>query len=247
MWYRAAKRSFNDAYGLSHKQPRQFFLVLPCAAHEHWSFGSADAASAYLQARGIERLLLLMMPKRQPPPGCEPEEVRVARGSISGTWDAGRSWYQHLRDRLADKFGVHESALEKGLYFYEFNGRLDFVTHVDGLFYAYDTRCKTIGSLLEAIVKEFNMSWKQDDFVFCGRRVRVTPEALLVSEDFFAASSLVPMELCAQRSAETMLTCSEHKEYRSLLGKLLWLQIQSRPAHPRLQMLERSSDPRKPS
>ena len=122
-----------------------FFLVLSCAAQEHWSCGSADAASAYLQAGGIERLLLLMMPKRQPPPGCEPGEVRVARGSIYGTRDASRSWYQHFRDRLANKFRVHESALEKGLYLHEFNGRLTFVTvtPVDDLFYAYDTRCKT--------------------------------------------------------------------------------------------------------
>ena len=44
-----------------------FFLVLSCAAQEHWSCGSADAASAYLQAGRTERLLLLMMPKRQPP------------------------------------------------------------------------------------------------------------------------------------------------------------------------------------
>ena len=113
-----------------------FFLVLSCAAQEHWSCGSADAASAYLQAGGIERLLLLMMPRRQPPPGCEPGEVRVARGSICGTRDAGRSWYQHFRDRLANTLRVHESALEKGLYLCEFTGRLTFVTvtHVDDLF-----------------------------------------------------------------------------------------------------------------
>ena len=148
-------------------------------------------------------------------------EKRVARGSIYGTQDAGRSCYQHFRDRHADKFRVHESALEKGLYLCEFNGRLTFaVTHVDDLFYAYDTHCKTTKSLLETIVKEFNMSRKQDDFVFCGRRVGATPEALLVSQEF-AASSVVPMELCGpQRSAETMLTYSEHREYRSLLGKL---------------------------
>ena len=58
-----------------------FFLVLSRAAQEQWSCGYADAA--YMQAGGIERLLLLMMPKRQPPPGCEPGEVRVARGSNS--------------------------------------------------------------------------------------------------------------------------------------------------------------------
>ena len=28
-----------------------FFLVLSCAAQEHWSCGAADAASAYLQSR----------------------------------------------------------------------------------------------------------------------------------------------------------------------------------------------------
>ena len=86
-----------------------FFLVHSCAAQEHWSCGSADAASPYLQAGRIERLLLLMMPKHQPPPGCEPGEVRVARGNICGTRDAGRSWYQHFRDRLANKFRVKDS------------------------------------------------------------------------------------------------------------------------------------------
>ena len=174
-----------------------FFLVLSCAAQEHWSCGSADAASAYLQAGGIERLLLLMMPKRQPPPGCEPGEVRVARGSIYGTPNAGRSWYQHFRDRRANNFRDHESALEKGLYLHEFNGRLTCVTvtHVDDLFYAYDSRCKTTKSLLDAIVSEFNMSRKQDDFVLCSRRVRVTLEALIVSQELcgliFSSSGIV--------------------------------------------------------
>ena len=51
----------------------------------------------------------------------------------------------------------------------------------------------------------------------------MTPDVLLVSQEL-AASSLAPMELCGtQRSSETMLTYSEHREYRSLLGKLQWL------------------------
>ena len=56
-------------------------------------------------------------------------------------------------------------------------------------------------------------------------------EALLVSQEFAASS--VPMELCGpQRCAETMLTRSENKKHRSLLGKLQWLQLQSRPDLP---------------
>ena len=130
---------------------------------------------------------------------------RVARGSIYGSRDAGRS----LRDILVSKFRVHESALEKGLYLCEF--------------------AKPPSPLLDAIVKELNMSRKLDGFVFCGRRVRVTPEALIVSQEL-AASPLAPMELCGtQRPPETMLTYSEHREYRSLLEKFQWLQLQSRP------------------
>ena len=140
-------RSHNDANGLAYRQSSQFVLVLSCAAQEHWSCGSADAASAYLQAGGggIERLLLLVVPEQQAPPGCEPGEVRVARGSLYGTRGAGRSWYQYFRGRLGDKFRVHESALEKGFFLYDFNGRLTFVTvgHVDDLSYAYDTLCKS--------------------------------------------------------------------------------------------------------
>ena len=70
---------------------------------------------------------------------------------------------------------------------------------------------------------------KQDDFVFCCRRVGVTPEAMFINQEF-AASSLLLMELCGpQRSTETVLTRIEHREYRSLLRKLQWLQLQSRP------------------
>ena len=158
--------------------------------------------------------------------------MRVARGSSYGTRDAGRSWYQYFRDRLPDKFRVHGRALAKGLHCHESYGRLSFITvsHVDDVFYACDTRCETTKALLDAFVKEFNMSRKQDDFAFiCGRRVRVTSEALFISQEF-AASSLLPMESCGpQRSAETVLTRTEHREYRSLLVKLQWFQLHNAP------------------
>ena len=68
---------------------------------------------------------------------------------------------------LRKNFGCMR-ALDKGLHLHEFNGRLTFVTdtHVDDLFYACDTECKTTKALLVAIVIQFNMSRKQDDCVF---------------------------------------------------------------------------------
>ena len=108
-----------------------------------------------------------MMPQRQPPPGCEPGEVRVAR-----------KVFTELATQVALGVNTSETGLRTNFefmrvlwkrdYLDEFNGRFTFVTvtHVDDLFQAYDTRCKTTKSLLEAIVREFNMSRKQDDFVF---------------------------------------------------------------------------------
>ena len=85
-----------------------FSLVLSCAAQERWSCGSANAASAYLQGGGIERLLLLMTPKATATTRMRAWSGACGTGSTHGTWDAGRSWCQHFRDRLADKLRVHE-------------------------------------------------------------------------------------------------------------------------------------------
>ena len=82
-------------------------------------------------------------------------------------------------------------------------------------------------------------------FRFCGKRVRVTPEALFISQEF-AATSLLPIELYGpQRPAETVLTRIEHREYRSLLGKLQWLQLESRPdlSYEENRAAQRSSAP----
>ena len=73
----------------------------------------------------------------------------------------------------------------------------------------------------------------------------MTPEALFISQEF-AATSLLPIELYGpQRPAETVLTRIEHREYRSLLGKLQWLQLESRPdlSYEENRAAQRSSAP----
>ena len=65
------------------------FLTLAAAAQKGFSLVSYDAESAYLQAEGINRLLLLRLPLVNPPPGCRPGQIVRAAGSIYGTRDAG--------------------------------------------------------------------------------------------------------------------------------------------------------------
>ena len=190
-----------------------------------------DAASAYLQAGGIDRLLLLMMPKVNPPPGTLPGEARVARGSIYGTLDAGQFWYVHFKKTVKEKYKMCESALEEGLYIYEVNGVTTFVaiTHVDDLVIAYDRRCSTTAKLLEDLVKVFRMSHNDKDFIFCGRRVQGKDTEIIVSlED--ASKSLELLDFASRRAEpSTPLLRGEHTAFRSLLGQLQWLQIQTRP------------------
>ena len=143
-----------------------------------------DAARAFLQAGGIERILLLCMPASQPPPDTQPSEVRLARGSIYGTRDAGRSSYVHFKSKEQKDFNIWESALEKGLNPFCPDGHCTLVacSHVDNLFIAFDRRCKSTLAVMEALVKEFMMTRKEKDFVFCGRRVQVEPGQMIVSQ-----------------------------------------------------------------
>ena len=65
-----------------------FFMTLSAAAQIGWDYSVFDAQSAYLQSDGIERLLLLRMPHKNPPAGTKPGQVFVAAGSIYGARDA---------------------------------------------------------------------------------------------------------------------------------------------------------------
>ena len=86
------------------------------AARDGRDFNVFDAQSAYLQSDGIERLLLLRMSHENPPPGTKPGQVFVATGSIYGTRDAGRAWYEHSK-KVLEAAGFVQSRLEQDLYY----------------------------------------------------------------------------------------------------------------------------------
>ena len=91
-------------------------MTLSAAAQSGWDYSVFDAQSAYLQSDGIKRLLLLRMPHNNPPLGTKPGQVFVATGSIYGTRDAGRAWYEHSK-KVLEAAGFAESRLEQGLYY----------------------------------------------------------------------------------------------------------------------------------
>ena len=48
------------------------FMTLVAAAPDGWECNVFVVQSAYLQSDGVERLLLLRMPHKNPPPGTKP-------------------------------------------------------------------------------------------------------------------------------------------------------------------------------
>ena len=77
------------ANSLRHDAPKGsvlgFYLTIAFGAQPGWTLCSADASCAFLQSKGIERWLLLRMPKIHPPPGTVSEQIFLAMGSIYGT------------------------------------------------------------------------------------------------------------------------------------------------------------------
>jgi hypothetical protein len=64
-----------------------------------WVLAAYDASTAYLQAKGIERLLILKAPY-PPPPGVAPGTLFRARGSIYGT-----KMDKRCRTKLVEEIG----------------------------------------------------------------------------------------------------------------------------------------------
>ena len=92
-----------------------FNLVCFVAVMMGWLVRAYDASTAYLQAKGIARLLILR-PPRPPPPGISIHDLFRAKGSIYGTKDAGRSWWiKLLQDAKAE--GWIPSKIEAALFF----------------------------------------------------------------------------------------------------------------------------------
>ena len=108
-------------------------ITMAFASQEGWCLEGYDAASAFLHAEGLDRLLLLQMLAKRPPPGILPSQILRANSAIYGAKDAGRSWYLHLK-KVLETDCLIEMQLERCLYIYfDRNRKLVAVvfTHVD--------------------------------------------------------------------------------------------------------------------
>ena len=185
------------------------------------------ARSAYLQSDNLSRLLLLRMPRQHPPPGCLPEQILVALGSIYGTRDAGRGFYLHAK-RFLSSLGLAELCLEKACYAFPgaHGPRLVMRTHVGDFLVAGDGS-KEMEVLREKIRAYLHMKTADRTcFTYRGIHVRVKDKQFEVGQPIAARAI---GQLSVPGDPERLLTPEEQTDYRGLVGRPMWLQSQTRP------------------
>ena len=152
----------------------------------------------------------------------------VATGSIYGTRDTGRAWYEH--SKKVEAAGFAESRLEQGLqYLHEPSGLEALVqTHVDDFLSAFKNLQETQGCFATSCARaSFETTVRlgcvlRKDHCRDGNHIKVTQTRSTMSLECMSID-------WARRTLESPLTNAEITGYRSVLGQLLWLGQQSRP------------------
>ena len=207
-----------------------FNFVTVISVLNNWFLAAYDASTAYLQSKGIARLLILR-PPYPPPPGISPSDLLRAKGSIYGTRDAGRSWWKKLY-RVLREFGWTMSKLEPALFYLfdeSFNLTGALVTHVDDL-YVTGTGEK-FHAIMKNLETEIFLKKKEGKFRFCGKEIERDDQGSVHLHQADAIESLeyIVLEKHRRTSPNSKLTETEKSQFRALIGSLGWIARQSRP------------------
>jgi len=207
-----------------------FNFVTVISVIYNWFLAAYDASTAYLQSKGIARLLILR-PPYPPPPGVSPHDLLRAKGSIYGTRDAGRSWWKKLY-RVLRESGWVMSKLEPALFYlfdetYNLTGAL--VTHVDDL-YVTGTGDK-FHAIMKRLETEIFLKKKEGKFGFCGKEIEKDEHGTVHLHQADAIESLeyIVLEKHRRTSPNSKLSEEEKSQFRALIGSLGWIARQSRP------------------
>ena len=205
-----------------------FTLICSLASTMQWRVKSADASNAYLQAEGMDRLLVLR-PPHPAPAGLDGKLLR-AKGSIYGTRDAPRAWWLHLKNLLL-KEGWQEHPLEPALFQRHEGSTLTglLMTHVDDLFFTGIG--EDFNQSMSNLAHQVQLEYREPPFVFCGKQVQQDSDGTVWVDQCAAIEALSKIELEPGRkqSMKSPCTAEETSELRRVIGATAWLARQTRP------------------
>ena len=147
--------------------------------------------------------------------------------SAYGLCDAPRVWYQRLSKALL-KYGLRQCKYDDCVFVYSNNDVTEglLAIHVDDLIFGGSQRF--IDTLIHNLSQEFDIGNHQvGNFTFCGSRIESHSECITLDQNAYLRS-LEPIKTESRDHARE-LTGNEYSQFRTLLGNLSWLSINSRP------------------
>lgn len=202
-------------------------LLFSLAASYNWTVDTLDVTSAFLQAKGTMRDVFVKPPRDIRKRGI----IWKLLKPLYGLGDSARRWYVTIKDHLTGTSNCEISKLDKSLFRYYENNRLQgvMVTHVDDILHCGTTRFKN--TVIKSIYSTFKISRSYTGvFTYLGWKVSQNEEDIYVDQRDYALA-IKPVDIASSRytELESDLTEEEVVEYQKLLGKLLWLSSQTRP------------------
>ena len=200
-------------------------VALAIISSKEWDINSLDIKAAFLQGKDLDRDIYLKPPKEAKCPG----KLWKLKRCVYGLNDASRFWYFRVKEEL-NRLGCNSSKYDSSLFIYyteELEGIL--VAHVDDFLWAGTE--KFYKSVIMKLRETFRISTEQStSFMYLGVELKATSSGIYVAQEKYR-ESLQELEIPSARCKENTspITEEEREMLRSVIGKLNWLAISTRP------------------
>jgi hypothetical protein len=244
-----------DTYAATLSWPPIRFM-LTVALIKGWHTRQIDFTLAYPQA-DIECDMYMEIPQGFTFNGSRKTHCLQLVKNLYGQRQAGRTWQQHLNRGLRDN-GFAPSQADECIWY---RGKVTFLYYVDdGIFVGPCS--KEIDSIIAALQKTFNLTDEGDLSDYLGIKVSFLPGGKIsLTQPHLIATIIEDMKFTNTTKPKLLPACSssiiqrdldgeafdEHWDYRSVIGKLNFLEKSTRPdiAYAVHQCARFSSNPKK--
>ena len=201
-------------------------VVLAILASNSWTVNSLDVKAAFLQGKGIERLVFV-----KPPKEANTNKLWKLKKCVYGLADAPRQWYTKLKEEL-EKLGATRCKHDDGLFYVRHDNKLIGIMscHVDDILWGGTPLFEE--SVISCICKVFKIS-KSDSKAFTHLGVDLNQNSdgsILINQESYA-KSINPIELSEDEfsNKEKQLKTNQITQLRCAIGQLNWLACVTRP------------------
>ena len=187
---------------------------------------SLDVRAAFLQGKGIERIVYLKPPAEANADG----KLWMLKKSIYGLNDAARMWYFTVWEML-EKFGCKRSSVDYGVFTWLEDRQLAGIleTHVDDFMWSGTKSFER--NVIKPLCDEIEIGQKSStDINHLGLHISQYPTHIELDQVEYI-EKVQPISLSRDRQCVKKEYCTENESYqfRQLVGKLNWVASQTRP------------------